>query len=52
MKLQKQVRRERALARFRILSEQEWHDNNPNQGSYDYAEYVARKQRELASLQR
>lgn len=37
------VRREGALARFRVLSEQEYKGN-------DYPSYVARKQQELSSL--
>lgn len=54
MKLQKKQRRERALARFHIQSETEW--NNGRRGDKliagTYADYVARKEEELASLRR
>lgn len=53
MKLQKRQRRERALARFHIQTEAQWNDGRkPNrQVSGTYADYVNRKQHELASLE-
>lgn len=53
MKSQKRQRRERALARFHIQSKTEWNNGRkPNrQVEGTYADYVARKERELASLE-
>jgi hypothetical protein len=62
MKLYKQLRRERALARFRILRPDTWlrdkygedtiliNEKMQPEDIEDYAQYVGRKEVELASL--